>query len=55
MEPKPVSTLFYGMVGVAAVGVLSFLTLAIILFSTPAGRFDLTSVASPPELSQPAN
>jgi hypothetical protein len=42
-QEKPLSTLYYGLVGIAAVGALSIALLGILIAGAPADRFQLTS------------
>jgi hypothetical protein len=49
MEEKAAPTWFYGLVGVAAVGAISLLLVSAILFGGSPNKFELTTVAPPPQ------
>jgi hypothetical protein len=43
MEQKPLSTLYYGIVGIAAIGAITLVLLGIIMIAAPGNQILLTS------------
>lgn len=52
MQKKSDPVMFYGLVGVAAVGLLSLLTLSLVFIGNQPNQFDLTSITPPAQEQQ---